>query len=235
MSAAASEHITNNLIEGLSRRESSRLLECCESVDLLFGTVLCETNQPLEHVYFPLSSFISLTMTVGEHPPLEMGLIGSEGMLDATLLLGINTAPLRAVVQGPGTALRMTAKQLRSEMRDSPSLVTALNRYLYVLLKQISQIAACTHFHEIEPRLARWLLMTHDRAHAEHFHLTHKNLAEMLGVQRSAITIAAGALQRKKLIEYSRGEICILDRSGLEAAACECYAAVVADYARVFA
>ena len=235
MSAAVSGHIANNLIECLSRSERSRLLQRCEPVDLILGAILSETNQPFEHVYFPLTGFISLMMRVGEHPPLEMGLIGSEGMLGVTLVLGVNTAPLRAVVQGPGTALRMTAKQLRSEMRDSPALVGMLHRYLYVLMAQLAQTGACTHFHEIEPRLARWLLMTHDRAHADHFYLTHKYLADMLGVQRSAITIAAGSLQRKHLIEYSRGDICILDRGGLEAASCECYAAVMGDYARVFA
>lgn len=235
MSIAASKLVTNNLLEFLPRKESRRLLECCESVNLIFGEILCEANQPFEHVYFPLNSFISRTISVGKHSPLEMGLIGNEGMLGVTLVLGVNSAPMRAIVQGPGVALRMTAKQFRSEMRDNPVLVGTLNRYLYVVMAQLAHTAACTHFHEVESRLARWLLMTHDRAHADHFYLTHKYLADMLGVQRSAITIAACSLHRKNLIEYARGEIRILDRNGLEAASCECYGAMINDYALVFA
>jgi len=163
-----------------------------------------------------------------------MGLIGNEGLLGVTLVLDVPLAPLRGVVQGPGSALRMTAQELRAELKKSPSLGRTLNRYLYVLSAQLSQTAACTRFHEIEPRLARWLLMTHDRAHADHFHLTHQFLANMLGVQRSAVTIAAGALQARGLLRYSRGEIRILDRKGLEAAACECYRAVIRDYEQLF-
>jgi CRP-like cAMP-binding protein len=173
--------------------------------------------------------------TVGGHPPLEMGLIGNEGMLGATLVLGVNAAPLHAVVQGSGTALRMTAPHLRLALRDGPALLRMLNRYLYVLMAQLSQTAACTHFHEVDARLARWLLMTHDRAHADHFHLTHQFLADMIGVQRSAVTIAAGMLQQQKLIHYTRGEITVLDRPGLEAVSCECYDAVIEDYSRLFA
>ena len=122
------------------------------------------------------------------------------------------------MVQGPGTALRMSAPDLRVELKASPSLVRTLQRYLYVLSAQLAQTASCTRFHEIEARLARWLLMTHDRAHGDHFHLTHQFLANMLGVQRSAVTIAAGGLQGRGLIRYTRGEIRILDRAGLEGA-----------------
>ena len=162
-----------------------------------------------------------------------MGLIGSEGMLGVTLVLGINTAPLDAVVQGSGTALRLSASQLQRELRDTPALFKILSRYLYVLMAQLSQSVACSHFHETEPRLARWLLMTHDRAHADHFYLTHQRLADMLGVQRSAVTIAAGTLQKRKLICYTRGEINILDRAGLEAGSCECYGELTEDYNRL--
>jgi CRP-like cAMP-binding protein len=219
----------------LPRKERNRILERCEPVDLVLGTILCEPDLPLPYAYFPLTGFISLVETVDNHPPLEMGLIGDEGMLGATLALGINSAPLQGVVQGTGSALRMTAPQLRHDLRNSPSLLRTLNRYLYVLIAQLSQSAACTRFHEVEARLARWLLMTHDRAHADHFYLTHKFLADMLGVQRSAVTIAAGALQRRNLIQYSRGEITVLGRRGLEAASCECYRAVVEDYTELFA
>ena len=235
VSTAKPAPVTNRLIGGLPRKDRKRILERCEPVDLVFGAILCEPDVPFGQVYFPLSGFISLVAPLIGHQPLEMGLIGSEGMLGVTLVLGVDAAPLRAVVQGSGTALRMTAPQFRRELRDSPSLHRTLNRYLYVLMAQLSQTAACTRFHETDARLARWLLMTHDRAHGNHFNLTHEFLADMLGVRRSGVTIAAGGLQRRKLISYTRGEIRILNRSGLEAASCECYDAVVRDYARLLA
>jgi CRP-like cAMP-binding protein len=163
-----------------------------------------------------------------------MGLIGHEGMLGATLALGINQVPMGAVVQGDGIALRMSAAQFQRELRTTPVLLRRVHHYLYVLIVQLAQTAACTHFHEIEPRLARWLLMTHDRVQADHFHLTQEFLADMLGVRRSGVTVAAGALQERNLIQYTRGDIAILDRKGLEAAACECYGAVLKDYEQVF-
>lgn len=227
--------VTNLLLDGLPGRERSRILSHCKRVELVFGNILCEPDRPFRHLYFPLTGFISLVTTLSSHRPLELGLIGNEGMLGATLVLGVNTAPISAVVQGKGSALQISATQLRQDLRDSPRLLHALKRYLYVLMVQLSQNAACGHFHEVEPRLARWLLMTHDRAHVDRFHLTHEFLAGMLGVRRSGVTIAAGALQQRQLIQYRRGEITILDRCGLEAAACECYAALVEDRARLFA
>lgn len=229
-----STEAVNRLIDGLPRKESRRLLAQCETVDLEFGAILSERDQLITHAYFPITSFISLVTTLSDHPALEMGLIGSEGMLGGTLVLGINSAPMRAVVQGAGISLRIATPVLRHVLAESPALKRTLNRYVYVMMAQLSQTAACNHFHEIEPRLARWLLMTHDRAHADHFHLTHEFLADMLGVRRSGITVAAGALQGKKLIGYTRGEISILDRAGLEAACCECYQAVNEDYLQQF-
>ena len=226
--------VVNLLLDDLAWSVRERILRRAETVHLTFGTVLCEPDKPFANVYFPLSAFISLVSKVGDHPPLEMGLIGNEGMLGVTLILGVASAPLRGVVQGEGEALRLSAADLRSELRHSPSLVKTLNEYLYVLMAQLMQTAGCTRFHEIEARLSRWLLMTHDRAHADHFHLTHQFLADMLGVQRSAVTIAAGNLHEGGLIRYTRGEITILDRPGLERAACECYAAVIKDYAQIF-
>ena len=235
MHATTPAQVVNHLIEVLSPAAKARMMARLEPVDLEFGTVLCEAEQTIRHVYFPLSGFISLVATVGLHPPLEMGLIGNEGMLGVTLILGVPVAPLRGVVQGSGSALRMSVPDLKVELKASPSLVKTLQRYLYVLSAQLAQTAGCTRFHEIDARLSRWLLMTHDRAHADHFHLTHQFLADMLGVQRSAVTIAAGGLQQRGLIRYSRGEIKILDRVGLEARSCECYAAVVRDYKQIFA
>jgi CRP-like cAMP-binding protein len=235
LSATTPVRVTNRLIEGLPRRERQWMLEHCEPVERDFGDILCEPDRPFRHAYFPLTGFISLVTTLQDHQPLEMGLIGNEGMLGGTLVLGVPAVPLRAVVRGAGTLLRMTSAQLRRELHRSPALRHALQRYLYVLMAQLSQIAICTHFHEIEPRLASWLLMTHDRAHADHFRLTHEHLANMLGVRRSGITVAAGVLRRRKLIHYARGEIHILDRKGLEAAACRCYDALINDYAKLLA
>jgi len=226
---------TNRLLEGLPRKERDRFLGRCETVDLAFGTILCEPGRPYRHVYFPTTGFISTVATLGDHQPLEIRLIGDEGMLGATLALGVETIPLRAVVQGSGSAWRMTAALFQRSLRDSPGLVRMLKRYLYVLVAQLSQGSGCNRFHEVEARLARWLLLTHDRAHANHFFLTHDFLADMLGVRRSGITIAAGALQRSALIRYTRGEIRVLNRKGLEARSCECYEAGIRNYAQLFA
>lgn len=224
MTNAIPHLVVNRLLTELPRRQRNRLLDNCETVELRFGSVLCEPDQPFRYVYFPLTGFISLLAPMQGHEALEMGLIGDEGMLGATLILGVDTPALRGVVQGSGTALRMSVAHLRAALLDSPPLLRKLNRYVYVLLTQLAQAATCTHFHDVEARLARWLLMTHDRAHADHFQLTHQFLADMLGVRRSAVTIAAGTLQKQRLIRYSRGKITVLARRKLEAASCECYA-----------
>jgi CRP-like cAMP-binding protein len=234
MSTESPAPVMNRLIEGLAPNERQRLLGRCERVELMSGDVLCEHDEPYPYAYFPIGGIISLVTIVGRYRPLEMGLIGNEGMLGATLVLGVKVAPMQALVQSAGAAWRMTAAQFQKALHSTPALRRTIHRYLYVLLIQFAQSAACTHFHEIEPRLARWLLMTHDRAHADHFYLTHKVLAAMLGVRRSGITLAAGALQQRGLIRYVRGDINILDRPGLEAAACGCYMALIADYAAQF-
>lgn len=224
------QQIVNRLIKGLSRKDSNSLLEQGQTVELKFGEILCEPQQIMPFVYFPLSAFISLVDTASNHTPLEMGIIGNEGMLGASLILGTDAAQLRAIVQGNGSALRLTVPQLKRRLRASPALVRIVQRYLYVVTAQLAQSVTCIHFHELEPRLARWLLLTHDRAHADHFHLTHEYLAGMLGVRRSGVTVAAGALQRRSLIRYTRGDISIVDRKGLEAASCECYQASLTAY-----
>lgn len=234
MSIAIPTLVTNQLLAGLPRKEQNKVLGLCDTVPLEFGAVLCDRDRPFRYLYFPLTCIISLVTTLGSQHPLELGLIGNEGMLGATLVLDVNSAPSRAVVQGQGTALRISGPKLRRALRDLPGLQRALKRYLYVLLAQLTRNAACAHFHEIEPRLARWLLMTHDRAHSDHFYLTHEFLADMLGVRRSGVTVAAGALQTRRIIHYSRGSITILDREGLEKAACECYDVLLKDHARLF-
>lgn len=223
----------NGLIARLPVRERNRLIGLCSTVDLELGSILCEPDARFSHAYFPLTGLISLVTLLGRHPPLEMGLVGNEGMLGATLSLGVTTAPVRGVVQGQGRALRIPLLAFRRELRDSAILLQTLHRYEYVLVSQLLHNAACTHFHEIEPRLARWLLMTHDRVQGDDFHLTHRFLADMLGVRRSGVTVAAGALQAGALIRYSRGNITIVDRAGLELAACECYQAMRDVHAKV--
>jgi CRP-like cAMP-binding protein len=222
----------NRLIDGLPRRHRDRLLGQCTPVRLVFGDVLCDAGTPAKQVFFPLTGFISLVATVNGQPPLVMGMIGNEGLLGATLALGVTTTPLRAVVQGGGSAWRLSVTQFRRELSASAELRRTVDNYLYVVFEQLAQTVACNSFHEVQARLARWLLMTHDRAHGARFRLTHLFLAEMLGVRRSAVTIAAGDLQRRQLIQYTRGKISVLSRRGLEAASCECYAAAVDAYDR---
>jgi len=199
----------------------------------VLADVLSEPGSPTRHVYFPIDGFISLVAPVASHPGLEVGMVGREGMLGAHLALGVAPAPLHALVQGPGSAWRIPAGAFRSELTHSAPLRRAMNRYLYVRMAQLATSAGCLRFHMIGPRLARWLLMSQDCAHADNFRVTHEFLAYMLGVRRVGVTVAASALQRSGLIEYRRGDIKVLDRQGLEAAACGCYAADRLAYARL--
>ena len=224
----------NRLLAALPRKDRERFLAGCEPVELAFAEVLAEPDARIRHVYFPTESFISLvTPTTDGRDSLEVGLVGDEGMLGVSLILGVDVSPLHAVVQGPGSALRMGIAPFRRELALSSALLRELKRYLYVMLGQIAQTAACTRYHVVEERLARWLLMTHDRAHADAFHVTHEFLAYMLGVRRVGVTMAATSLQKRRLISYSRGRITVLDRVGLEATACGCYATDKATYARL--
>lgn len=214
---------SNTLLAGLPDRQREQFLSLCEPFEMEFGIVLCDIETPYRYAYFPTSGQISLVSGVQGHDPLEMARIGQDGMLGATLLLGINTVPIRGIVHAPGTALRITVAQLRRQVRASPGLHEILSHYLYMRLVEFSLVGACIRYHRIEQRLARALLVAHDRAQGDSFYRTHGYLADMLGVRRSSITIAAGDLQAGKLISYTRGRITVLDRAGLEARSCECY------------
>ena len=213
----------NELIERLPRKDRTRLLAACDQVPLTLADVLCDAGKPMRYVYFPVEGFISLVAVVDGSPGVEVGMVGREGMLGAHMALGAVNAPMHSLVQGIGSARRISAAGFRRELAQSAALRQRVNRYLYILLSQMATSAACMRFHMIGPRLARWLLMSHDRADSKTFRLTHEFLATMLGVRRVGITTAAGLFQSDGLIEYRRGEITIVNRRGLEAAACSCY------------
>jgi CRP-like cAMP-binding protein len=215
--------LANRLLAALPRKDGRRLVDELEPVVLTYGEVLYEPGEQIGHVYFPNDCIVSLLTLVDQHQALEVGLVGREGMVGIPLALEIRVSPVRALVQGTGTAMRMKAAPFLKAFRQSHALQRELHRYTYSLMAQITQTAACNRFHIVEARLARWLLMTHDRAQSSSFRLTQEFLAQMLGVRRVGVTKAARALQQSGLISYSRGNITILDRKGLEAASCSCY------------
>jgi CRP-like cAMP-binding protein len=184
----------------------------------------------MRHVYFPTDGVVSLVAPIDASSHIEVGLVGSEGMIGTPLILGIATSPLRALVQGAGSSLRMDAAAFRRELAQCPAFQDTLGRYLYVRMTQLANAVACNRFHVVAARLARWLLMTQDRARSDAFHITHEFLAQILGVRRVGVTKAATSLQKLGLISYGRGNITILDRPGLMAASCGCYQADLETY-----
>ncbi|BBE50695.1 hypothetical protein OYT1_ch1135 [Ferriphaselus amnicola] len=213
----------NSLLAALPGKEFELLKATLEPIPLTFGDVIYLPGEPIEHVYFPTDALVSLLTQVSGHQALEVGMVGHEGMLGIPLALGVSHSPVCALVQGTGTALRMSSAHFRDEFRQSTLLQREINRYTFELMVQLTQTAACNRFHRVEERLARWLLMTRDRVRSNQFHQTQDLLGNMLGVRRVGVTKAAGALRERKLITYNRGEIKILDGIGLEAAACSCY------------
>jgi CRP-like cAMP-binding protein len=220
----------NGLIASLPRADREFVSSQCELTELIFGKPLCNPGDTIRHVYFPTNSYISLITPAAASESLEVGMVGNEGVFGITLLLGVRISALLGLVQGGGSALRMSASRFGTVTNDSAPFRRTLNRYLYVLTAQIAQTAVCNRFHLLDARMARWLLMTQDRAHSDTYRLTHAFLAYMLGVRRAGVTEAAGRLQTKGLIRYAHGTLTVLDRRGLEAVSCSCYAALKATY-----
>jgi CRP-like cAMP-binding protein len=215
----------NALLAVLPDEERQCFVSLCKLVDMRFMQVLVEPGDRISQVCFPIDGYISMVAPVDNNANIEVALVGNEGMLGISLILGVEVAAQRALVQGPGAALCMDATLFVREYEQSQAMQNILKRYLYVLMGQLAQTAACTRFHVVEERLARWLLMTRDRAHTDEFHITHELLAYILGVRRVGVTMAASSLQQRNLISYRRGKIKIIDHPGLENASCSCYAA----------
>jgi CRP-like cAMP-binding protein len=215
--------ISNRLIDRMPERDRARVLGRCEKVELAYSEILAEPGGAIRDIYFPIGSFISQQKAMDGTDTLEVSFAGSEGLYGVPVALGVDVSAVHAMVRGAGPAWRMGAAAFRRELARTPSLREGVDRYIHVLMAQLMQTTGCNHFHLVERRVARWLLATADRAHSPSFHITHEFLAHMLGVRRVGITEAAGALQARGLIGYTRGEVSILDRKGLERAACSCY------------
>ncbi|NYS62038.1 Crp/Fnr family transcriptional regulator [Vreelandella salicampi] len=216
---------TNRLIESLPEEERKRFLADCEIVEMEFGQMLVEPGEIISHAIFPLDCLVSLIATLESGGRLEVSMVGNEGMMGIPLMLGAQTSSLQALIQGVGPALRMSSACFQDHLAQSPTLERLMKRYLNFLMSQISQSAVCTHYHPLEARMARWLLMTHDRTRGDQLRITHEFLSNMLGVRRAGVTLAAKAIQNRGLISYQRGRIIVQDRAGLEEASCRCYVA----------
>ena len=219
----------NRLLATLPKSEYKRLLPKLKTVSLVLGEELYEPGDVIKYVYFPNDSIISLISRMSETSWFEVGMVGNEGMAGLAVFMGVDSSPTGALVQGSGTAMRMSSAAVRTEANRLGNLHRLLHRYSHSLLTQIAQSSVCNRFHLVNARLARWLLMTNDRLGAEEFPLTQEFLSNMLGVRREGVSKAAGELQAARLIRYSRGIITVLDRRGLEAKSCECYAIIKAE------
>jgi CRP-like cAMP-binding protein len=225
----------NRILALLPPKEFERLRAQLEPIVVPFGQVLYEPGQAIRYVYFPIDCLISLLTGVDKRRALEVGMVGNEGMAGMPFVLGIGVSGVRALVQGGGTAWRIASAPFRAEFDRNRPLQLALFRYTYALMAQISQTAACNRFHDSQARLARWLLMTRDRVGLDEFAMTQEFLAHMLGLRREGVTEAASDLKRSGLINYSRGQIQILDVTGLKASSCTCYGTVKQVYRRALA
>jgi CRP-like cAMP-binding protein len=223
----------NQLLTLLPRAELEKISPDLEPVTLALRQVLHEPDEKIAYVYFVTSGVISIVNEPDAGEIVECATIGPEGMAGFPLVLGTSSIPSRAIVQIPGEALRMSSADFQRALDRLPRFRALLLRYIMALLNQIAQVTSCNRLHEVQERCARWLLQTHDRVLSDSFPLTHEFLSQMLGVHRPTVTVAAGILQKAGLVEYSRGTITILDRKGLEAASCNCYRLIAAEYERL--
>ncbi len=214
---------SNVLLDRLSVAQRKSFIGSCELFELELGLELCEVQEPIQYVYFPLSGFISVAVSVADRPLLNVSFVGYEGMLGVDLALGVKNASAGGIVRGVGSAYRMKAAKFSRLLKQNLGLRRIVNEYFANLLFKLALNSGCIHFHEVAPRLARCLLEIHDRIGSDHFTITHQSLAGMLGVQRRAVTGAAVLLKVQGVISYARGNIVVLDRSGLENASCECF------------
>lgn len=215
--------ISNRILNALPADELERIWPRLEKVDLATKTVLIAPEHIVESVHFVEAGIVSMVSTLEDGTRIEVGMVGSEGMVGLPVLLGSGTSPWEAMVQVDGLALRMSAAAFRSALAELPSLMGLLLRYLDAVQSQIAQSAACNGRHPVEQRLARWLLTTLDRVQGDSFVMTQEFMSTMLGVRRPGVTLALGALQRAGLVRHERGTMHVLDRTGLEASSCECH------------
>ena len=213
----------NALIARLQGADRIRFLDLCERVPLNRMECLFQSGEAINHVYFPVSGFVCLLAHEPDDAELIVAMVGREGMLDPRAALGVAQTPMRALVQSEGWAWRMPVKVFQQQLEASAALVRLMDRYVAVVLNQSVTLALCLHYHEVGPRLARWLLMSQDRTGSDHCQATQESLSAMLGVRRVSVTTAANALQRRGAISYHRGNIHLLDRMVLEQVACSCY------------
>lgn len=229
----ASARTVNRVLASLPDEDWNRIAPKLEIVPLVLKQELIEAGRPFHHVHFMLNGVVSLVAASADGTLIEVATIGNEGMVGLAAFLGAGAAPLTAFTQVPGEALRMNAAALQEEVHNGGALNDALRLYTQALLNQVAQSAGCNRMHSMEERCARWLLMTHDRCTADEFPLTQEFLAQMLGVRRASVTVAAGMLQKAGLISYQRGRIKVINRPALEQAACECYEVIRQEYDRL--
>jgi CRP-like cAMP-binding protein len=222
----------NRILASLPSSSYGRLLSRMEVVPFPRRQSLSEPYKPVSHVYFPRNGVASIVTRMAEGGIIEVATIGNEGLVGLSAYFGDGRFPMEIFVQIPGEAVRMEADTFRQEVRADEAFAIVIRRYTQALLVQIGQSFACNRVHPIDQRCARWLLMSHDRVLREEVDLTQEFLAEMLGVRRAGVTQAAGVLRRRKLIDYRRGKIRIVDRKGLEKAACECYRFIRSEHDR---
>lgn len=223
----------NRLLAALATRDFSRVLSRLEPVPLPLRQVLVRPDKLIKNVYFPQHGVVSLVQRLRDGGVIEVGLIGNEGLVGVPIVLGASTAPVEAMVQIPGSALRMPTRVLQEEINGNAALLPLLLRYAQALHIQVTQTAACNGRHSLHERLARWLLMAHDRSASDDLPLNHEFLSMMLGVRRSGVTVVLSALRAARLIDNGRSKVTIVDRRGLRAASCACYESVRREYQRL--